>query len=90
MIAGIGDGDGLGFTVLEHIIALGSELSGRSHRFTGLERQGLAVSQGHREIPACRLAQGRGDGGQPPFLHIVAAQGQRGRNRLRLRRYFRY
>ncbi|MNO88129.1 hypothetical protein D3C76_795660 [compost metagenome] len=90
VIAGIGDGDGLGFTVLEHIIALGSELSGRSHRFTGLERQGLAVSQGHREIPACRLAQGRGDGGQPAFLHSGAAQGQRGRNGLRLGLYLRY
>ncbi|MNP13272.1 hypothetical protein D3C76_1055480 [compost metagenome] len=90
MVARIGDGDVLDFTVLEHIIALGSELTGRCDRFTGFERQSLAIAQGHREIPACRLAQGTGDAGQPPFLHIVAAQGQRGRNRLRLGRYFRY
>ncbi len=84
MVARIGDGDVLDFTVLEHIIALGSELTGRCNCFTGFERQSLAIAQGHREIPACRLAQGTGDADQPPFLHIGAAQGQRGRKRLRL------
>nr|WP_252378331.1 hypothetical protein [Pseudomonas inefficax] len=90
MIAGIGDGDVLDFTVPEHIIALGSELTGRCDRFTCFERQGLAIAQGHCEILACRLAQGTGNTGQAPFLHIGAAQGQRGRNGLRLGLYLRY
>ncbi len=74
---GIGHDDGLGFAVLEHVIALRHERCGGRGMRALRKGQGLAVAQGYGERWACRVAQGTGDGRGVAFLHGVARQGQR-------------